>query len=381
MLLSFCILLGGCGVSDLDKEQTTDYLGQRYDRDFTFISSEERPRSQRNYLDERMEPLEETQEDANRDDIIDVYEDGNGVRFHVYHVLRYGVANSWVVTDDYAVQWLLSQPTLYTPLEQSVYNCTYYNTIGMGEERNAGFNLTVSCFDDIRPAAELAFDIIENDAAILPDKRQVGMESFRISIIPAITLLTEDGLALEEIRFRTEQMPQGTDKENFIRYAEHVYLGYVRDGSVKETLPEELLNRSYGENIPVYADGAQVAALVTDYWDAYCTLDAVALGAEMEFSQLRAICEYAGYHFKPDGDKLYITRDEDTILIHRRKGEAHDESVFSVWKNGREIVPEGELDDVLQEDHCRLSIADYQYLFGITIEVDYEEGKAVISKT
>ncbi len=38
------------------------YLEKRYDGNFTLISSDRVARSQRNYLDERMEPLENTQQ-------------------------------------------------------------------------------------------------------------------------------------------------------------------------------------------------------------------------------------------------------------------------------------------------------------------------------
>lgn len=81
---------------------------------------------------------------------------------------------------------------------------------------------------------------------------------------------------------------------------------------------------------------------------------------------------------KPNGDKLRIEKGDDRITIRRTKGKNYDKSNFIVYKNGEIFVTEGRIDDVLQEDVCRLTIANYYYLFGIKIIVDYENGKAVI---
>lgn len=381
-VLSGCLFLCGCGVADLENAETTDYLAQRYDRDFTLISSEETPRKNRHYLDDRMGTPAETQEDAHADDIVDVYEDANGIRFHVFHTLRYGVANSWVIMDDYNVQYLMSQPEVYAPLEQSAYDCTYYNTIGMSDECKAGFQLTVSEFADIRPAAELVFSVLEH-AAVLP----LGAEntSFRYSIVPEITLTAGEELPLCSMAFRTEWMPQGTDQENFIRSAEEQYIAYVNDGDLTETLPETILHRRNREEIPIFADGRQIAVLTSGEWDTlYAVEDSADFWGEMEFPQLKAICTYAGYTYTPDGDRLRITKGEDIILIRRIRadetGTSSDRSEYTLWKNGIQLGPEGILEGSPTGEVCRLTLADYAYLFDITMTVDYENGTASISK-
>ncbi len=380
-VISGCLFLCGCGVADLENADTADYLEQRYDREFTLLSSEETPRKDRHYLDDRMETLAETQEDAHADDIVDMYEDENGIRFHVFHTLRYGVANSWVITDDYNVQYLMSQPEVYAPLEQSAYDCTYYNTIGMRAEygADAGFQLMVSEFAAIRPAAELAFSVIEH-AAALP----LGTEntSFRYSIVPEITLSAGEDLPLCSMAFRTEWMPQGTDLDNFIRSAEEQYIAYVNDGYLTEALPETVLHRRNRREIPIFADGRQIAVLTSDEWDrTYAVEDSAEFWGEMEFSQLKATCAYAGYTYTPDGDRLRITKGEDTILIRRTRvdetGTSSDRSKYTLWKNGSQLAPEGILEGSSTGEVCRLTLADYEYLFGITITVDYEKGTAV----
>ncbi len=381
-VLSGFLFLCGCGVADLENAEATDYLAQRYDRDFTLISSEETPRKNRHYLDDRMETSAETQEDAHADDIVDVYEDADGIRFHVFHMLRYGVANSWVITDDYNVQYLMSQPEVYAPLEQSAYDCAYYNTIGMSDECKAGFQLTVSEFADIRPAAELSFSVIEH-AAALP----LGAEntSFRNSIVPEITLSAGENLPLCSMAFRTEWMPQGTDLENFIRSAEEQYIAYVNNGYLTETLPETILHRRNREEIPIFADGRQIAALTSGEWDTlYAVEDSADFWGEMEFSQLKAICTYAGYTYTPDGNRLRMTKGDDIVFIRRTRadetGTSSDRSEYTLWKNGSQLAPEGVLEGSSTGESCRLTLADYAYLFGVTVTVDYENGTASISK-
>lgn len=381
-VLSGCLFLCGCGVADLENSETTDDLARRYDRDFTLISSGETPRKNRRYLDDRMEMPAETQEDAHADDSVDVYEDADGIRFHVFHTLRYGVANSWVIVDDYNVQYLMSQPEVYAPLEQSAYDCTYYNTIGMSDACEAGFQLTVFGLADIRPAAELAFDVIGN-VSVLP----IGEEntSFRYSIVPEITLIAGEKLPLCSASFRTEWMPQGTDLENFIRSAEEQYIAYVNDGDLTETLPETVLHRRKREEIPIFADGRQIAALTADEWNrTYAVEDSAEFWGEMEFPQLKRICAYAGYTYTPDGDRLHITKGEDIILIRRTRmdktGTSSDRSEYTLWKNGSQLAPEGILEGSSTGEICRLTLADYAYLFGVTMTVDYEKGTAVLAQ-
>ena len=385
MLLLAVMLTAGCGKSDLDEDGVMQYLKQRYGGDFTRISTEQIPRAQRQYLDSRMEPVATRESDRNCDDIADVYEDADGLSFHVYHYFRYGVAGSWVVTDDYCVQWLMAKPELCTPLTDSAFPCRYRNTIGMEEDRSAGFFLTVSSLADIRPAAELVYEVLGRDAAILPDqglfndKQEQSEHNFwTMAIIPTVTLVTQDGEVLESVRFRTKQVPQLKDLENLIRSAQCRYIELVNKGEINEALPQDVRAQTYADRIPVYLGEQQIAELVTGYWRSYQILDNVPLHEKMEFSQLKAICEACGWRYEPSGSKLRITKGEDSVVITRRTGKGYDRSIFTVMKNGTPFLPEGELDDHLQEDCCQLSLADLKYLFGITVTVDYEAGRAVL---
>lgn len=366
-IMTFGFVLVGCR-KDMTEEEVMKYLETRYRRTFTLVSSKQYPREERNYLDERVEPVSTTYGAGNKDDIVDIYADENGLEFHVYHFFRYGVVGNWVVTDDYCVQKLISQPELYAPLEESEFDFEYFNTIGMDEERRAGFYVTVSDIDDIRPIAELAFSVVENDKAVLCDYGIIDNDDFfNMSIIPAIYLIDEDGAELGKLKFRTEQIPQVTDKEDFIHIAEKRFSGWH--------------NYDNCEKIPLYAGDKRVAFIeLNNYWNRnYNIQDTVPLHKKMEFKQLRTLCELAGYTVKPNGDKLRIEKGDDRITIRRTKNiNSADSSNFTVYKNGKIFITEGIIDNYLQEDLCALTIADYYYLFGIKITVDYENERAFV---
>lgn len=371
VLVVLCIMtfmFTGCR-KDMNEEEVMKYLRNRYHQTFTPVSSKKYPREERNYLDERVEPVTITY-GGGHDDIADIYMDENGLKFHVYHFFRYGVAGNWLVTDDYCVQKLVSQPELYAPLEELEFDFKYFNTIGMDEERHAGFYVTVSDYEDIRPIAELAFSVVQNEKTVL---RYYGIidndDFFNMSIIPAIYLIDENRAELGRLRFRTEQIPQITNKEDFIHIAEKRFSG--RDNYH--------YNNKY-DTIPLYADGRQVAFMEREYWDGrYNIKDSVPLHKKMEFKQLRTLCELAGYTVKPKGGKLRIEKGDERITIQRTKDFiSADSSNFTVYKNGKIFITEGRIDDILQEDVCRLTIADYYYLFGIKITVDYENEKAFV---
>lgn len=386
LMLLCCALLCGCYGHDPDQEEIAAYLKQRYNRTFRFISAETIPVSERNYLDARMGPSQETASYSDTDDLADVYEDENGISFHIYHDFRHGIPGSWHIADDYAVQWLMSQPELYEALEESDYPCSYYNTIGMGEAAQAGFRLTVSGFADIRPAAELAFETVRNGAAILPDhglsdekEENDYLASYRKAVIPSIDLVTESGIVLESIRFRTEQIPQIATESELIRCAESEYIRCVKDGTIRDARSKQQMQMYAGQNIPVYAGGQQIAELQTDYRHRYSTHDTAALNRKMEFAQLKAICESCGYTYKAGRRRIRITKGDETILISRRRDSGGNRSVFSVYKNGTAFIPEGSLDDKLAENVCCLTVSDYQNLFGITVALDDKYEKAFIS--
>ncbi len=367
-IITFSFIFTGCR-KDLNEEEVLKYLKNRYHQTFTLVSSKKYPREERNYLDERVEPITTTYGAGNKDDIVDIYMDENGIEFHVYHFFRYGIAGNWLVTDDYCVQKLISQSELYAPLEESEFDFKYFNTIGMDEERYAGFYVTVSEYEDIRPVAEVAFEAVQNEKAVLCYYGIIDNDDFfNMSIIPAIYLVTENGEELGRLKFRTEQIPQVTDKEDFIHIAEKRF----------SHSDDYHYNNKY-DTIPLYADSRQVAFLEREYWDGrYNIKDSVPLHKKMKFKQLCTLCELAGYTITSKGDKFRIEKGDDRITIQRTKNLISERSDFTVYKNGKVFVTEGEIDDILQEDVCRLTIADYYYLFGIKIIVDYENEKAFV---
>ena len=360
ILSVLCIMvftLTGCS-KDMDRKEVIEYLENRYHKKFTFVSSEKYPCKEHNYLNE--------QSDTENKVDVEVYADENGLEFHVYHFVRGMIMGTWCVADDYCVQELISQPELYAPLEEFEFDFKYFNDIRSYGERYAGFYVTVSDADEIKPIAELAFSVVENNKAILSDYGIIG-DKFNMSIIPAIYLVDEDGAELGKLKFRTEQIPQVTDKKAFIHIAEKRFSGWH--------------NYDHCEKIPLYVGDKRVAFIeLNNYWNRnYNIQDTVPLNEKMEFKQLRTLCELAGYTVKPNGDKLRIEKGDDRITIRRTKNiNSYDRSDFTVYKNGEIFIPEGIIDNYLQEDLCALTIADYYYLFGIKITVDYENRKAVV---
>ncbi|MCM1506438.1 MAG: hypothetical protein NC177_04800 [Ruminococcus flavefaciens] len=358
ILLILCFMaftLTGCS-KDMNKEDVIKYLENRYHKEFTFVSNEKYPCEKHNHLNEKSDT-------ENKVDV-EVYADENGLEFHVYHFVRGMVMGTRCIADDYCVQELISQPELYEPLEDFEFDFKYFYDISSYGERYAGFYVNVPEYEDIRPVAERAFSVVQNDKAVLSDCGIIG-DDFDTSVIPAIYLVDKDGEELGKLKFRTEQIPQVTDKEDFIYIAEKRFSGWE-------------VYKNIGK-ISVYSDDRQVAFLEKGTYNrGYTIQDTVPLHEEMEFKQLRTLCELSGYTFNPNGDKLRIEKGDDKITIIRTKGNGYDYSIFSVYKNGELFIPEGEIDEYLSEDLCSLTIADYYYLFGIKITVDYENGKAII---
>ena len=356
MLFFMFFALAGCS-KDMDREEVAEYLEKRYHKEFTFVSSEKYPCEKHNNLNEKSDT-------ENKVDV-DIYADENGLEFHVYHFVRGMIMGTHCVADDYCVQELISQPELYESLGEFDFDFKYFNDISSYGERYSGFNVTVSDYEDIRSVAERAFSVVQNDKAVLSDCGIIG-DDFDTSVIPAIYLVDEDGAELGKLKFRTEQIPQVTDKEAFIHMAEKRFSGWH--------------NFDNAEKIPLYYGDKQVAFIELNHYfnRTYNIQDTVPLHEEMEFKQLRTLCELSGYTFKASKNKLRIEKGDDRITIIRTEGKGYNYSIFSVYKNGELFIPEGEIDDHLQEDLCAFTIADYYYLFGIKITVDYENEKAII---
>ena len=371
-----CLLLTGCAGGDLDAREVTQYLEARYDGTFTQVSAVQVPRGSRQYLDERITETLETREDLNDDDCAEVYVDDAGTTFHVYHVLRYGMFGSvWMVTDDYAVQWLMAQPETYAALMESDHAVSYFNDLGTGEDpSHAGFRLTIGDLGDVRPAVELAYRVIGDDRALLPDRGLSGRladdVSAPMSITPCIEYVTTDGALLGRSYFRTEQIPQCPDREDLIDLIEERYVAAKEaDG------PAYAVDR---EDVPLYIGETKIGDLTAFYSGMYVTEDTVPLGEALELPTLCTICRSCGYTYQATANRIEITRGEDRIVITRKNGKGYDRSIFQIARNGVLFLPEGEIDDCLDTNRCCLTIADYRYLFGIEIALDDTASRAAV---
>lgn len=387
MLLAVAMLLTGCsGYHNYDSNEILEYLNERYDKTFTLVSSEERARSERDYLDSRIEPLNSSNNDINdKNDIIETIKDENGVEFHVVHQFVYGFAGHYRITEDYCLQWLMSQPELYESLENAEFDCQYFNNIGVGDHPGGGFILSVKSYDEIEIAAKLAFDVIGNDDAILPDKGTKREDADLNTVKPKIVICSENGKQLNEIYFRTNKEPYIIDFDSFLHMAEKEYIELVKEGRIEEELPDEILNRNEPESIPVYFDNEneKIANLILEtWWDEYGTMDFVKTDSKMKFDLLTNICETAGYTVAVEKNSVIIENEETRVEIIRydRKGKpGADYNLFEIKKDGIEYIPQGRLETSLGNDECSLFVSDYYNLFGIKLTIDYENACAVMT--
>jgi len=364
VLLTFSMMISvgctRCGVSDLDDEKTEAYLEQRYDRDFKLISSEKSTENEHGALDERMSGADR-KNSGKDEDVINVFEDEDGIRFHVYHYHRHGMfGSSWIIADDYCVQLLMAQPEIYEPLEKSGFKCSYFNKIGLGDQTEAGFAITAEKPEDIRKISELAFQAV-NSAELLPDIGQSQEEdTYRRAIIPEISIVNDSGIEIISLDFRTKKKWNIRDKEDFIHTAEDIFSKGISGAS--------------GESMPLYIGDEKIGRLFRDLAvRGYGLDDSVKVGSDLEFSTLIKLCEHAGFDVSFDEKKLEIKNDLREVKIRRYNGKGYDKSIYKIYLNGSDFYPEGSVDDELQKDICRLTIGDIYNLFGIRISVDYDK--------
>ena len=109
-LVLVCVLsLVGCGYQyqEMEGDQITDYLSERYGGTFEIVSTEEKARYDREYLDADMEKLNIKGDDTREDkDYIYTIKDENGVEFNLVGFKQYGWGSYYQYTDDYNLQML-----------------------------------------------------------------------------------------------------------------------------------------------------------------------------------------------------------------------------------------------------------------------------------
>lgn len=143
LLVLLCVLsLVGCGYQEMQGDQITDYLSERYGGTFEIVSTEERARCDRDYLDADMEKLNIKGDDVHEDkDYIYTIKDENGVEFNLVGFKQYGWGSYYQYTDDYNMQVLKTNPVLWKKLEDIGFPYTYYNGIGYDDLPKAYFNV------------------------------------------------------------------------------------------------------------------------------------------------------------------------------------------------------------------------------------------------
>lgn len=398
VVLILCFSLSGCN-NEKKTNDITQTLWQCYGKDFTLISSEKRDFG---YLDKRMAALNvsATESDSyneNRPVRAAVYKDENGTEFNVFQYFESGAPGNWNMYDDYCVQWLLENTDTLERLDASPFAYTYYNTIGFQYlgQMFCSFDVTVTGYDDIRPAVELAYDIAEDVILPYSGSSRIKFNNYGIdeisendmfvhSLIPEITFVinSDTRYSLGELRFMTETKQLLTDREQLIRKMEDKYIAAVNNHLIADELPDELLNRQTPDSFWVFSGKEQLCRLSKGYVGNNLVISSKDEIGSLECAELKKLCENAGYtcelHNGTNNQTLSIKRDDNEITISRHDGKGRDRSVFTIKKNGVKYYPEGYFDDVLQQDYCELTIADLKYLFDIIIEVDYEKECAYI---
>lgn len=392
IILAFMMLLmiTGCGrIKELNNEETIDYLCERYDRQFEFVASETRLRSDYDYIDTDMkkENFSEESSDIVPDEIrILTAKDENGVEFHVSYIEQFGIIGWMDMRDDYCIQWLKSQPELYAPLVNSEYECDYFNEIGYKEYPDAGFILHVDNFYEIQPAIELAYSVIENEAAIVPDGGCDRDDIAAYAIRPSIVIRTTNGIQIESVYedmyFSTQEKKLNQPLEEYITGYSLAYVDLVRDGVIEEQLSEDVLKEYGPEEInTVTFDGEDTGLFFnrdssssdsnltrekgkTLYYIYDNSYD------DFNFLKIAKLASYAGYSIEIiSEDETRFFNGTESIIFKR------DKKNYYIIRNDEVMKIKGSF----RYRQIVLTMDDLYTLFGIKVELDLINGTAELS--
>lgn len=381
------LILTGCGrTRELNNEETIDYLSERYDSSFEFVSAEICLSADYDYIDVDVDKEKFSEESS---DIIPseikilTAKDENGVECHVAYIEQFGIVGWMDMRDDYCMQWLKSQPELYEPLVNSEYECDYFIEIGYKEQPDAGFILHVDNFYELQLAIELAYSVIENEAAILPDGGCDRDDIVAYSIRPSIEIWTTNGIQIEseydDMYFSTREKKLNQPVEEYITGYSLTYVDLVRDGVIEEQLSEDVLKKygpeeintvtfngedtglffcraSYGSDEKLNREKGEVLYYIYDssYHD-------------FNFIKIAKLASYAGYSFEniSENEIRFFNGSEEIVFKCEKDN-------YYIIKNEEVVKVEGRL----RYAQITLTVDDLYTLFGIEVELDLVNGTA-----
>ncbi len=374
LLILLCVLsLVGCGYQEMQGNQITDYLSERYGGTFEIVSTEEKERCDREYLDADMEKLSITGDDAKEDkDYIYTIKDENGVEFNLVGFKQYGWGSYYQYTDDYNMQVLKINSVLWEKLEGMGFTYTYYNGIGYDNLPKAFFNVRISCFDDVEVAVADICEMIDCEELEIPWVPYSNEELAVQSIIPSVRLLSQD-VCVWNTDFHYALQEDIEAVETHIQNAEREYVYSVREGKIEETLAEEIL-LTYGpekitdvyyqqEKVPIYLYYGINPSLGTN-WDCYIVWDNPEKldekGAYVCCDDLNLLLEAVGYRTDYTENAIIWSKGENVVTMEV------EENNYICRRNGVIYQTEGIVNATL----IKLTEKDMKELFGITYKID-----------
>lgn len=374
LLVLVCVLsLVGCGYQEMEDDQITDYLSERYGGTFEIVSTEEKARCDREYLDSDMEKLNIKGDDTREDkDYIYTIKDENGVEFNLVGFKQYGWGSYYQYTDDYNMQVLKANPVLWEKLEGIGFPYIYYNGIGYDDLPKAYFNVQISCFEDVEAAVTNICEMVACEELEIPLAPYSNEELDVKSIVPGVCLLSQD-VCVWNTDFRYAAQEDAETVETHIQNAEREYVYSVREGLIEETLAEEILLIYGPEKITeVYYQGEKVSislyygispSLETN-WDCYIVWDnpekVDEKGSYVCYNDLNVLLEAVGYRTDYTENAVIWTRGDNVVTIEV------EENNYIFSRNGVVYKTEGIVNATL----IKLTEKDMQELFGITYEID-----------
>lgn len=374
LLAVLCVLsLKGCGYQEMQGEQITDYLSERYGGTFEIVSTEEKERCDRDYLDADMEKLNIKGDDVFEDkDYIYTIRDENGLEFNLVGFKQYGWGSYYQYTDDYNMQVLKANPLLWEKLDGIGYPYTYYNGIGRDDLPKAYFNVQITCFEDLETAVTDICEMVACKELEIPLTPHSNEELAVQSIVPGVRLLSQDVCVWNtDFHYRLQEDIEAV--EMHIQNAEREYVYSVREGKIEETLAEEIL-LNYGpekitdvyyqeEKVPIYLYYGISPSLETN-WDCYIVWDNPEKweekGAYVCYDDLNVLLETVGYRTDYTENAVIWTKGDNVVTI-----EVEDNN-YICRRNGRIYKTEGIVNAAL----IKLTEKDMQELFGIIYEID-----------
>ena len=375
------LLLTGCGYQyqEMNGDQITDYLSERYGGTFEIVSTEEKARCDREYLDADMEKLSIKGDDTHEDkDYIYIIKDEDGVEFNLVGFKQYGWGSYYQYTDDYNVQVLKANPLLWEKLEGIGFLYTYYNGIGYDDLPKAYFDVQISCFEDVESVVTDICEMVACEELEIPLAPYSNEELDVRSIVPSVRLLSQD-ICIWNTDFRYAGQEDTETVETHVQNAEREYVYSVREGLIEETLAEEILS-TYGpekitdvyyqnEKVPISLYYGISPSLETN-WDCYIVWDNPEKLDEKSprvcYDDLNVLLEAVGYRTEYTENAVIWTKGNNVVTIEV------EEDNYICRRNGVIYKTEGIVNAAL----IKLTEKDMQELFGITYEIDMIEEQA-----